>query len=98
VFQDIRLVSNSRHDATSFRAVGRVVERAAVRRVVMRVDPMPLVREAAFWSMRVAVRPGSGPAYGSVVLWFEDLREDRGRGWLEELLGHEANLVVNCVR
>jgi len=37
---------------------------------------MPLVAEAAFVGVRVAIGPGSGLADGAVVLGFEDLLED----------------------
>jgi hypothetical protein len=44
--------------------------------------------------VRVCVSPGSGRADGAVVLGFEDLLEDGCGVGSEELLGHEADLIV----
>jgi hypothetical protein len=44
---------------------------------VVAIYPMPLVAEAAFVRVRVAVGPGSGSADGAVVFGFEDLLKNR---------------------
>lgn len=90
-----RLVRNSRYNTAPLGAIPSVIQRTRRRRVVMRVDPMPLVRKAAFLGVRVCICPGCGPANGAVILRLEDLLEN-GRGvGIEELLGHEADLVVD---
>lgn len=63
----------------------------------MCVYPMPLVREASFSGVGVAVCPCSCTAYGAVVLRFEDLGEGRRCLGVEEGLSHESNLVVYCL-
>lgn len=44
--------------------------------MVMRVYPVPLIREPSLGGVRVAVCPCSCAAYGAVVLRFEDFSED----------------------
>lgn len=61
----------------------------------MRVDPVPLVREAAFDRVGICVSPCGSPADGFVILWFEEVGEECGGTGREEGLGHEADLVMD---
>ena len=47
--------------------------------------------------MRITISPRSGAPYRSVILWLEDMFEDRDGVGLEELFGHEADLIVHWV-
>jgi len=63
ILQYTRLVCYGTHDATTFCTVLGVVQTTVIRRPVVGVYPVPLVREASFGCMRVAVRPSCGTAY-----------------------------------
>lgn len=43
--------------------------------MVRRIDPVPWVREAAFWCVGIAVGPGGGAADGGVVGRWENVSQ-----------------------
>jgi hypothetical protein len=89
------LVRYRTDDAAAFCAITGIIQAAAMWWRIMRVYPVPLVREAAFCCVRIRVGPGCGTAHRAVVLGFEYLCEC-GRGlWSEEGLGDEAYLHVH---
>jgi hypothetical protein len=90
------LVCYSADNAATLCTVFIIVQIAVVWRPVMCVYPMPLVREAPFSCVCVAIRPSCSTAYRFVVLWLEDFGEYRCGLGSEESFGHEANLIVNC--
>ena len=72
-----------------------IVEAASGWGVVLGINPMPLIRKSTFVGVRIRVRPSRSSAYRAVVLWFEDLLEYGGSVGAEELLSHEADLVMD---
>jgi hypothetical protein len=96
VAQYCRLIRNGTDNATALCTVIIIIQVALVWWCIMRVYPMPLVREAAFGGVRISIGPGCGAAYRAVVLGFEYFCED-GRGlWGEESFCEEAYLHVYC--
>jgi hypothetical protein len=95
-FQYSSLVGDSADYASSFRTIVCVVQTAMLWRKVVCVYPMPLVREASFCCVRIAICPCSGSADRTVVLRFDNLGESRGRFRVQECLGHETDLIVYC--
>lgn len=89
------LVRNRTDDTSTLRTVFLIVQRTPIRGPIMRVDPVPLVREAAFDRVGVCVSPCGGPTNGSIILWFEEVGEECGGTGRQEGLRHEADLVVH---
>jgi hypothetical protein len=56
---------------------------------------MPLIREPTLIRVCVCVGPSSGTSDAPVVLRLQYAPEDPDRVRIQELLGHEANLLVN---
>jgi hypothetical protein len=94
--QYARLVRDRAYHTPTRRTILVVVQMAVLRWMIVRVYPVPLVREVTLAGMRVGVGPGCCAAERAVVLGFEDLGEDGTGLWCEEALCHEDELVVYC--
>ena len=55
---------------------------------------MPLIWKDSFLCMCIRVCPSCGAPNRPIVLWLENLLEDGGRVWTQELLGHKADLIM----
>jgi hypothetical protein len=65
--QYARLIRDRTDDAAALRAITGIIQAAAMWWRIVRVYPVPLVREAAFCCVRICVGPSCGTAHGAVV-------------------------------
>lgn len=62
---------------------------------IIRIYPVPLVREAALGSVSVRVSPRGSSSYRSFILRLKNVPQYFDGVWSEKGLRHESDLVVN---
>jgi hypothetical protein len=94
--QDRRLIRYGTDNAAALCTITIIFQMALMWWCIMRVYPVPLVREAAFGGVCISIGPSCSAAYGAVVLGFKYLCKNGRSLWGEESFCEEAYLHVYC--